>query len=1118
MFRPSSNTAPASNNNTISEPIDAVTGAEIYTNTDLVIGGGSFPYALPFARTYTSSSNLTDVGLGNGWTHSYSLSAVVNSDPYEGMGSSSPIRAAAAIAAIYVSQSLLSNPTQSAQSLTLAWIVDRWLTDQLTNNVALVSRPSTVEEFVALPRADGQTTTFYNPPLGSAVVLTGTGTGAGNPTAFTYVNKDGSKLSFAPTSGSGASAPISSWTTPNGMLVTFSYNGSGNLTTVANNLGRSLTLSYAGSHVSSVSDGSRSVTFGYTGNNLTGATDPLAKQTTYAYDISGAYDTAGHLTQVFYPNAPTSPFVTNFYDGLGRVSKQLNANGQVMLLYFAGSRTEIVDSLGNRHVTYQTPRSKIIKDVSVLSSSFGDVFNDTLQQNGVVNVASTQYDGEDRVTLVTAPGGGTVRYSYSPDLENNIIAVTRTGKPGSSLALTTTYTYDPIFNKPTSITDPLGLVTNMAYDPVTGNLLSTIADAGGAGHFNAAVRLSYNNAGQVVTAIDPLQTPTQFSYDVFGNQVSIIRDCCGAGHLNQTSTFAYNAFGDVISSTNPNGKVTTNTFDANRRRITTTLPGTTAAPAGLVTTSTYDPVGQLLQTSQSAGGTPLRQTSTAYTPTGKIAMTTDANSNVTRYAYDANDRLASMTDPLGRQTSYAYDALSRQISVSNLAIQSAPLLQQTYTPDGLLASLTDANSHTTSFAYDGLDRLVTTTYPLGSTETITYDADSNVSTRKSRANQTISFTYDTLNRLITKTPPSPAPVVSYRYDLNNRLIGVSDTSAAIAAAVPPSGPSVQYATTATYDALNRPTGISWNPAPTAAAPSASGVTFNHTYNKANQRIGQTATDNSWLNYPAATQSTVSYTADALNRYTAVGAVNPTYDGNSNLTSDGTFTFGYDAENRLISAVGAGNTAAYTYDAQGRRKTRTVNGTTTVFVTDAANREVLEYDGASGAIQRWYAYGLGSNDVLNQMNVVAATRATLVPDIQGSVIASLDSSSGTLSKIAYLPYGKSASATGPFGYTGQRIDPETNGLYYYRARHYSPALGRFMQTDPIGYAGGNHLYAYVGNDPLNLIDPLGLSQDKPQGMQLAGALAIAGTAACIAAEPCGAAVGVGALGTAIVLAV
>ncbi len=89
----------------------------------------------------------------------------------------------------------------------------------------------------------------------------------------------------------------------------------------------------------------------------------------------------------------------------------------------------------------------------------------------------------------------------------------------------------------------------------------------------------------------------------------------------------------------------------------------------------------------------------------------------------------------------------------------------------------------------------------------------------------------------------------------------------------------------------------------------------------NQRIGQTVTDNSWFTYPAAT-SPVSYTSDALNRYTAVVAVTPTYDGNSNLTFDGTFTFGYDAENRLTSASGAGNTAAYTYDAQGRRKSKT----------------------------------------------------------------------------------------------------------------------------------------------------------------------------------------------------
>jgi hypothetical protein len=98
------------------------------------------------------------------------------------------------------------------------------------------------------------------------------------------------------------------------------------------------------------------------------------------------------------------------------------------------------------------------------------------------------------------------------------------------------------------------------------------------------------------------------------------------------------------------------------------------------------------------------------------------------------------------------------------------------------------------------------------------------------------------------------------------------------------------------------------------------------------------------------------------------------------------------------------------------------------VTDASNREVLEYDGNSGAILRWYAYGLGSNDVLSQMNVAASTRATFIPDIQGSVIASVDSSSGTISKIGYLPYGASNSTPTAFGYTGQNYgDSALNSL-------------------------------------------------------------------------------------------
>jgi RHS repeat-associated protein len=263
------------------------------------------------------------------------------------------------------------------------------------------------------------------------------------------------------------------------------------------------------------------------------------------------------------------------------------------------------------------------------------------------------------------------------------------------------------------------------------------------------------------------------------------------------------------------------------------------------------------------------------------------------------------------------------------------------------------------------------------------------------------------------------------------------------------------------------------------------ATWTYAYNPASQ-VRSVARDNpgsgpgqadayAWTGHYAVARP---YTTNGLNQYSAAGSATFAYDRNGNLTADGAFEYAYDIENRLTERSGG---AVLTYDPLGRlfRVTTIAGATTFLYDGDAL---VAEYNTA-GEMTRRYVHNVGADvPLLSYEGAALNLPSYLHADYQGSIVAVSDPwGAGTAN--TYDEYGiPGAANVGRFQYTGQIWLPEL-GMYHYKARTYSPTLGRFLQADPVGYAGGINLYAYVGNDPLNHLDPTGTQTVEDMRLQM-----------------------------------
>jgi RHS repeat-associated protein len=439
-------------------------------------------------------------------------------------------------------------------------------------------------------------------------------------------------------------------------------------------------------------------------------------------------------------------------------------------------------------------------------------------------------------------------------------------------------------------------------------------------------------------------------------------------------------------------------------------------------------------------------TTFAYDKIGSMTSAVDSDSSVS-FDYDNLYRMTGTTQQLESNPSktieYAYDPVGNR---TDMAGPDDIANAYTYTLINQVASITDVYNNATNYYYDDGGRLTLRTYGNGTKAEYSYDEGNRLTllaNKKSDDSVLSSFTYEvdkTGNRTKRTTAGSAmtAQALKYTYDNIYEIAEVYRLS----------------------------------PEPTATL-----ETFSY------DGVGNRTTDADYSNY--------SYNSN--NQLASYDSITFNYDKNGNLTKkteNGTdeTTYTFDYENKIIGIDYPDETySAYKYDALGRRiEKRDRSGNIARYVYDGQNF-VAEYDGSNDLVAS-YVQGLGID------NPTSLYRGRDVywyhSDALGSIHQMTDSDQAVQRSYDYSAFGKIISETGslanPFTYTARERDSDS-GLYYYRARYYDAAAGRFLSRDAFFmspeflsknllfsyWIAVSNIYRYVNNNPIMLLDPSGL---------------------------------------------